>query len=312
MASPRARSIPPNPHSTLHDILSSSFQPASPLAQQVVARDLADEDSDECAYQNNESLLTDEDSCSSDLGLDHDHDPVIMYRRPSGVAYGTTRPAIGPRPLDDEPVLTHRERIESRNAELSLLRDNHILPPKHHREPAQPEREQWWGRRLYRRLFSTKLPLPQHENDDECSETSSLLGRGRLRTSRSHGGGDVEAGGAIASGELAEQWEAAVSAGAIKTTWQREAKTIAVYSRSLVVTFMLQYSISVASIFAVGHIGKIELGAVSRKSFKLTYVLLSQTRHIPVLTIPNSWLKSRNNDGKHYLFCPLSRPGYLS
>jgi MATE family multidrug resistance protein len=65
---------------------------------------------------------------------------------------------------------------------------------------------------------------------------------------------------------LTEQWEAAVAEGKIKTTWQREAKTIAVYSRSLIVTFLLQYSISVASIFAVGRIGKLELGAVSRTS----------------------------------------------
>ena len=62
---------------------------------------------------------------------------------------------------------------------------------------------------------------------------------------------------------LNEQWEAAVSAGVIKTTWQREAKTITVYSRSLIVTFLLQYSISICSIFAVGKIGKLELGAVS-------------------------------------------------
>lgn len=68
---------------------------------------------------------------------------------------------------------------------------------------------------------------------------------------------------AAAHDHLNEQWEAAVAAGAIRTTWQREAQTIAVYSRSLIVTFLLQYSISICSIFAVGRIGKLELGAVS-------------------------------------------------
>lgn len=69
--------------------------------------------------------------------------------------------------------------------------------------------------------------------------------------------------GAAVRDHLNEQWGAAVSAGAIKTTWQREAKTISVYSRSLIVTFLLQYSINICSIFAVGRIGKLELGAVS-------------------------------------------------
>merc|ERR1711881_108138 len=52
----------------------------------------------------------------------------------------------------------------------------------------------------------------------------------------------------------------------IHTTWQREAKVLAKYSRSLIVTFILQYSLTVASVFTVGHIGKVELGAVSLAS----------------------------------------------
>jgi multidrug resistance protein, MATE family len=64
---------------------------------------------------------------------------------------------------------------------------------------------------------------------------------------------------------LNEQWDAAVAEGKIHTTWQREAKTIAGYSRSMIITCLLQYSINVASIFAVGHIGNVELGAVSCK-----------------------------------------------
>ncbi len=66
-----------------------------------------------------------------------------------------------------------------------------------------------------------------------------------------------------------------MAAGQIKTTWQREAKTLAVYSRSLIVTFLLQYSINVASIFAVGRIGKLELGAVSRKCSAPTHLSLA-------------------------------------
>lgn len=265
MSGSRPRSIGPSnrassPASHVHDLASSlaaSFQAGSPIAQEALARDLAEEDADCLDYD--ETPFDDNDS-----DVDYIDEPV-MWRRPSGVAYGTTRPVVGPRPLED-PVLTHNERVQSRNEELSLLRDNHILPPKHPVSDHAP-----WARRVYKRLFSTKVPLRSAGADEEygpplsraVSESTSLLGR----SANGH-----EAPVAVASGgELAEQWEAAVLAGQIKTTWQREAKTIAVYSRSLIVTFLLQYSINVASIFAVGHIGKIELGAISRKSNPCTY-----------------------------------------
>lgn len=267
MAGSSPRSIPPvnrarSPASHIHDFASSlaaSFQAGSPIAQEALARDLAEEGSDcESHYDEGETPFDDDDDDDGESGLDHAYpDEPIMYRRPSGVAYGTARPTVGPRPLDDAPVLTRNERARSRNEELSLLRDNHILPPKHGFPPA-PESETW-GRRVYRRLFSTKVPL--RPEDDETAPLSRVVSETTSLLSRTDGRGQE---GQVAGGELAEQWDAAVSAGQIKTTWQREAKTIAVYSRSLVVTFLLQYSINVASIFAVGHIGTVELGAVSR------------------------------------------------
>lgn len=54
----------------------------------------------------------------------------------------------------------------------------------------------------------------------------------------------------------------------ITTTWQREAKLLTKSSAPLILTFMLQYSLPVASIFTVGHIGKTELGAVSLATSK--------------------------------------------
>lgn len=59
------------------------------------------------------------------------------------------------------------------------------------------------------------------------------------------------------------QWDAAVAANILKTTWQREAQTLTQYSRSLIVTFLLHYSVTVTSVFTVGRIGRLELGAVS-------------------------------------------------
>jgi len=51
----------------------------------------------------------------------------------------------------------------------------------------------------------------------------------------------------------------------VQTTWVKEVKILLASSVPLVLTFLLQNSINLASIFAVGRMGKVELGAVSRK-----------------------------------------------
>ena len=221
--------------------LSTSFLSKSPLAQELVARDLEECTTDEEDFDP-EGAVAYSDS-------EEDGDTPALYRGPKGIAFGGVRPAYGSQGRN-EPVLTPLERHRSRDAERSLLRDNHLLPPKH---PTSVHQGALGS--LYKRFFSTKVPLSGNEDSvRRPSETSPLLpGEG-------HGGG-------AAHEHLNEQWEAAVAAGHIKTTWQREAKTIAIYSRSLTVTFLLQYSISVASIFAVGRIGKLELGAISREWF---------------------------------------------
>lgn len=66
--------------------------------------------------------------------------------------------------------------------------------------------------------------------------------------------------------ETAKVWDEAVENGAIHTTFRRELSTLIRNSIPLVVTFSLQYSLTVASIFSVGHLGKTELGAVSLAS----------------------------------------------
>ena len=54
--------------------------------------------------------------------------------------------------------------------------------------------------------------------------------------------------------------------GVVQTTWKHEAKVLASYSRPLIITFLLQYSIPLVSVVTVGHLGKAELGAVSISS----------------------------------------------
>jgi multidrug resistance protein, MATE family len=112
-----SRPIPGKAGGIVHDIASSftsGFLAPSPLAHEVIAKDVAEDDE------------LDGDTFALDSGSeDETHEP-ILYRRPSGIAYGTTRPVLAPHVLE-EPILTRVERSISRDAERSLLRDNHIV-----------------------------------------------------------------------------------------------------------------------------------------------------------------------------------------
>ncbi|KAJ9639596.1 hypothetical protein H2204_003666 [Knufia peltigerae] len=48
-----------------------------------------------------------------------------------------------------------------------------------------------------------------------------------------------------------------------QTTWQQESRVLAGYSVPMILTFLLQQSLTVSSVFAVGHIGTTELASVS-------------------------------------------------
>ena len=159
------------------------------------------------------------------------------------------------------------ERQQGWEQERSLLRDNNIIPPKH---PQQGPR-----RRLS--LIESSFPRPRFipggdkkvVSDEEAAvhqandgyppvfptEASPLLGD----PSQPYGGRDN-------ASIIDSTWEAAVEAGKIQTTWQRESKVLVKYSAPLMLTFVLQYSLVVASVFTVGHIGVAELGAVSLAS----------------------------------------------
>ena len=240
--------------SSAHDArpLSSSFRSGSPLAERYLAQDIA-----ACSDEEDEVVNDAPDES------EHHEGPHFRFRRPSGVAYGGTRPVLNPQSGDvDDAGLSPLERKQSRNAERSLLRDNHILPPKH--QVAGRPRPDNFASRAYRWLFSTKIRRADEESPgivvQPPDETAPLLGAAT-------GPVPEQPSSPVSDDDLDEQWIQAVTEGRIRTTWQREAKTLAEYSGPLVATFFLQYSITVASIFAVGRIGKIELGAVSCECF---------------------------------------------
>jgi len=187
-----------------------------------------------------------------------------LYLRPAGITYGTLhRPSIAPQPQPaDNPLPSHREWRESLDAERSLLRDNHILPPKHRRSAQESQL-----RTLYRSVFSTKVRVPTVPEDGplpdtlaKAAETTPLLRH--VPSLQNLALPLIES----PSSELGhELFEEAVAANILTTTWRREAKTLIQYSRSLAATFLLHYSVTIASIYTVGRIGSLELGAVSRK-----------------------------------------------
>ncbi|RDW80694.1 hypothetical protein BP5796_05392 [Coleophoma crateriformis] len=248
-------------HSLSRSPFSRSFQPSSPLAQLSIEQDLLDaSDEDEDGALEDEIPSSEDDSSeASTVRPDaNSHSMASTFRRPSFVAFGGPRPAVTPHD-NGSNYLTKKEKKQSRNEERSLLRDNHLAPPKH---PHPDNTEQNALTRMYKWAFSPRRPRSEEDEENQAaplftaqpSETSLLLPNGQRESARTQ------------HERLNRQWEEAVAAGLIKTTWQREAKTLVQYSSPLVITFVLQYSLTVASIFTVGHIGKLELGAVSLAS----------------------------------------------
>lgn len=259
---------PPRHFSTLERVTSAtsrvfshSLPNGSPIAQASIARDLAEDSDSEAAGSESESESDSETDTvrPSTSAPGHNYSFVGSYRRPSFSGAGN-RATVLPRSTQEHDRLSKRERNQALEEERSLLRDNNIIPPKH------PQADEGRRKSLFagylnipggdRKISQGDEPLPpDNAGDALASEVSPLLGDPTLP----YGGqGDPE--------NVEAKWDQAVAAGMIQTTWQREAKVIARYSGPLMVTFVLQYSLTVASIFTVGHIGTVELGAVSLAS----------------------------------------------
>ena len=247
----------------------------APIAEASIARDLeAESGNDEDEEEDNNSIDesdSDSESAVSTLRPDNAHSSSLhysmvgSYRRPSFTTAGPRATVVFGQGADRIP--TKQERREARREERSLLRDNNVIPPKH---PQRGEGSESVTRRLNIHIPVVGVPggdrkviRPGEAPPDgattgdplEASETTALLGDPNLP----YGGQDTHE-------NINRQWEEAVAAGKIQTTWQREAKVLSRYSAPLIMTFLLQYSLTVASIFTVGHLGKVELGAVSLAS----------------------------------------------
>lgn len=247
----------------------SSFSSSAALVEQAIARDLeehphnhsgnlADEETAEDTESDDSTIRPRASATSRHLSL------VESYRSQNSVGTGSRALALAASPVRGRKP-TRAERLEARGEEQSLLRDNHLIPPKH---PARNETfRQWFGRKLsslMRRGEKTDFRAVSGDTGEsgqdrqgqaDVEETAPLLGNT-----------DAPRNSQDSSAQVDKQWEEAVLNGDIQTTWRRETKVLVRYSSPLILTFVLQYSLNVAGVFTVGHIGKVELGAVSLAS----------------------------------------------
>jgi multidrug resistance protein, MATE family len=87
-----------------------------------------------------------------------------------------------------------------------------------------------------------------------ATETTALL-RTSIKNYASNSNKDAD--------KNAQKWKEEEFSG---DAWKKESVIIAKSAAPLVVTFLLQYSLTVSSIFTLGHLGKAELGGVSLAS----------------------------------------------
>lgn len=226
----------------------------SSIVEESINRDLQDEDVN-TSIQETEAENALSRSATQELGQ---HSLVGSYRNASYMATGP-RSALD---FQQQQLVTSPEqgREDAIADEASLLRDNNLIPPKHARRresQASTKSRSGSGRKISIPGFSIPRQRTQDEESGPApkatgpSETTALL----EDSDESLPPDDPAA--------IDKTFENAVVSGDIITTWQRETKTLAAYSGPLIVTFVLQTSLTLTSVFTVGHIGKNELGAVS-------------------------------------------------
>ncbi|KAL8969761.1 MAG: hypothetical protein Q9183_001840, partial [Haloplaca sp. 2 TL-2023] len=194
-----------------------------------------------------------------------DNSMVDSYRRPSFSIAGSRATANASLPSSQRNP-TKSEKREALREERNLLQDNNVIPPKRsengrtHRSLVGNLTEQLRsGISGEDRRDGKGSPCDEEAaipvEPEGLSEATPLLKTPAEQPERG-----------TSSETLDKQWTQAVAAGKIHTTWQREAKVLSRYSAPLILTFLLQYSLTVASIITVGRLGRAELGATSLAS----------------------------------------------
>jgi MATE family multidrug resistance protein len=257
--------VSPSPHrsSTIRSQSENRRPAVSPLVQASLQTDLENDDAldiSEESSQNGSNTPENERRRSSNLlRPPREYSLANFYRRPSTGAAGSRLPFSLP-DGPDHLRLSGEERERLLKEERGLLRTSHLLPPKSQTRSSSVGAPAASNSRGYGSTDSVPIlrkfqSTPDVENSIINSETTPLLGNGLGREGSE-------------SPDIDLKWEEAVLQGLVQTSWQREAKVLARNSAPLIVTFLLQYSLNVTSIFTVGRIGRVELGAVSLATSK--------------------------------------------
>jgi MATE family multidrug resistance protein len=247
-----------------------SGQHALEIAEQSIAKDCEGDD----GAAEGEDL---ENSLSRTTSYDRaglsQHSMAGNYRRPSLIG-GAPRSFMASQQPERGASLD-QEREAAIREERSLLRDNNLLPRKHSQRRASASSDAASGKNLKRyastsafsssrgksaRLDEEAVAGTEEEPTEaveanQATEATTLLPTDDDNDSLSEPEESAET--------IDAKWEEAILNGQIQTTWRREAKVLVRYSAPLMLTFILQNSLTLTSVFTVGHIGKIELGAVS-------------------------------------------------
>lgn len=229
------------------------------IAEESIGRDLLDEETAELLEdQGLENVLS--RTTTTDT-LRRQHSLLGTHRRTSYTTSGP-RPFLGLHQTTPDIIPTEQDREEAINEERSLLQDNNIIRPDSLRRRGSHVSKSS-GTGFKRQLSFPTLSLSRQNTgaapDEEAgpTEATALLSSDPISNPSAPPDRDND------TTEIEQKWEDAVLAGKIHTTWQREFKVLVTYSAPLILTFILQSSLTITSLFTVGHIGKHELGAVS-------------------------------------------------
>lgn len=158
-----------------------------------------------------------------------EHALANTYRRPSFVA-GYGRPSL----LASSPVpkshLAQAEIDELDNEERSLIRESQQQYHQHNKHG-----------------YGTSSSKVIEETREDMGEAAS----------------SEESTPLLADAPLSVKWNKAVEDQTITSSYRHETKVLASYSAPLIITFLLQSSEQFSTVFSLGHLGTIELGASS-------------------------------------------------
>jgi MATE family multidrug resistance protein len=211
--------------------------------------------------------VTSEDSVvTAEIAVDEELDPESALNVSRSFTRGFRRPSVlagshplhlvqgGPEDAYVEP--SPEERAKLIKQEKSLLKDNNLMPSSAKSRKRSRSRDPSSGPSKFLRKVSSGRDDGDVESEAAVvpTETTGLLSASQPE----YGALPVPT-----AEDIDRQFTTAVLAGLIKTSWRRESKVLARSSAPLILTFILQYSIHMTSVFTVGHIGTEELGAVS-------------------------------------------------